>query len=163
MSLARRSAPVALSLLVVACGGPASSPSTRAADLERAMAYGRIVELNDIESASEKGLLVRIFQVPILDGDCAPETHRACEHRLFVSVATFDEQPQTNVFDLGIRGEIASARWLPTEVPDGAALALSIQRIARTRGDEDAALDVQMENVRLEVTPTKLVERGEGQ
>jgi hypothetical protein len=162
MSLTHRSAPVVLSLLVVACGGPAGSPSTRAADLERAMAYGRIVELNDVESASEKGLLVRIFQVPTLDGDCAPEDRRACAHRLLVSVATFDEQPQTNVFDLGVRGEVASVRWLPTEAPDCAALALSIQRIAGATGDGDAARDAQIENVRLEVTPTRLVEHSEG-
>ena len=87
-------------LLLTACSHSVVKYNVDVNELSTAMAYGTIKDLNDIDHKIEKDLLVRLYQVPILGEECFVETHGICRNNYYISVSTYDEYPETNVFKL---------------------------------------------------------------
>lgn len=78
---------------------------------KRALAYGAQLDLNELNAAIEKNLSVRLYRIPLSRNDCFVETHGICQYEYLLSVSTFDEQPEINVFKLPLVGEIIGIDW----------------------------------------------------
>ena len=84
--------------------------------LKNAISYGEIVELNKYSQDVEKQLIVRLFRSPIYKKNCLKEIHAPCQYKYFISVSTYDENPETNIFSLSRRLFLlilhrGNARW----------------------------------------------------
>ncbi|MBL1417764.1 MAG: hypothetical protein COA76_14120 [Moritella sp.] len=89
-----------VTLLLFGCTN-ASTQNTSV--LKGIMAYGTVTELNNQEENIEKELFIRLYQTPS-DSNCLTEIHSVCQYQYHMSVSTFDEYPEANVFELAIRG-----------------------------------------------------------
>lgn len=93
----------------VAKQGNPTEPDVNA--YKRALAYGTQIDLNKLDVGVDKNLLVRLYQIPLSENNCFNETHGICQYQYLLSVSSFDEQPQTNVFKLPVVGEITGISW----------------------------------------------------
>lgn len=129
--------------------------------LHQAMAYGEVTHLNDIETAFDKDLLVRLYEVPRFDGNCFKETHGVCQNTYYVSVSTFDEYPQANVFKLDNRGDVTDVKWIETDQYEHAKIKLRMTRYTKAARQNNTALADTNKTVTLELTPQKVTEAHE--
>jgi hypothetical protein len=110
-----------LALFFVACTTNAEDNGIKNSEFVKILALSKMVELNKLDKDIDKDLLVRVFEVPVLEeNDCFPESHGVCTHDYYVSVSQFDEQPEYNVFKIGTFGQIIKFRWKKTDTPDTA-------------------------------------------
>ncbi len=89
-----------------------SACKTISNELQSAVAFGVIEELNKLDPDVEKQLLLRLYRAPVYVEGCFKETHGICQYSYFLSVSTFDEYPETNIYKLKTKGEITKIMWL---------------------------------------------------
>jgi hypothetical protein len=107
-------------LVIIITSGCASLDN----DLQNALAFGDIKELNEYSVEIDKQLLIRLYSSPIHKENCFLETHGTCKYKYFISVSTFDEYPETNIYKLQNEGEITDINWIDTSDIDSAELNL---------------------------------------
>lgn len=150
---------LAVALALVIPSLPASAgDSFKAQHLKQAMAYGEIRHLNEIETAFDKDLLVRLYEVTRFGGDCFKETHGVCQNAYYVSVSTFDEYPQANVFEIANKGEVTDVTWIETDQYDHAKIRLLMTRYTKQARRINPDLTNAEKTVTIELTPEELVE-----
>ena len=88
-----------------------SACSTLNSELQNALAFGSIKELNQLNPEVEKKLLLRLYESPSYQEGCFKETHGVCRHVYFLSVSTFDEYPETNIYKLKTKGDVVKISW----------------------------------------------------
>jgi len=136
-----------------------TSPSNDSYHLKEAMAYGTLIELNDRNNDIEKNLLVRLYQVPINNGDCFIETHGVCKYQYYISVSTFDEYPEVNVFKLGVYGEIISAKWMNVKEYDYAEIEIVYSQFTKEAIQNNKALSTTKFRTLLKISPENIIEQ----
>jgi hypothetical protein len=139
-------------------GGCSTNAIKIAPDLKNAIAFGAMTELNDIDPKQEKDLLVRLYQAPVMNQDCFVETHGVCQYKYFISVSTFDETPEVNVFKLSNLGEITKVSWLPENILDYVELELTINKYTKEALDNNVTLENRPIKVLLKLSTKKLIE-----
>ena len=77
-----------------------------------------MTDLNAQSTDTEHELLVRLYEVPIFENDCFVETHGICQYEYFITLSTYDEYPDSNVYKLPVKGELQGFNWLADDVPD---------------------------------------------
>jgi len=87
------------------------SCSTVDKNLQKAISYGDVISLNEYSSEIDKRLFVRMLNVPEYKEGCFKETNGPCHNRYFLTVSTFDEKPETNIYPLKARGEVVDVAW----------------------------------------------------
>lgn len=127
-------------------------------ELESAISYGEIKELNEYSSEIEKQLYVRLYQSPIYKEGCFKETHGVCQYSYFLSVSTFDEYPETNIFPLSNVGEITDIEWRNSEGVDTAVIDFTIQQYTKAATANNPDLMSSTSVVRVTVTPKSIEE-----
>ena len=95
---------------------------------KRALAYGTQVDLNKIDAGIEKNLQLRLYRIPLSTNDCFVETHGVCQYEYLLSVSSFDEAPEINVFKLPLVGEITGISWRKHGGIDEAQIELSLSQ-----------------------------------
>ena len=118
-------------------------------DLQNAIAFGEIKELNEYSSNIDKQLLVRLYSSPVYKEECFVETHGVCKYRYFLSVSTFDEYPETNVYKLKTEGEIISVNWRHTDDIDSAELDLTFNEFSEMAIKNNTSLNNHKQKVRI--------------
>jgi hypothetical protein len=105
-----------------------ASCSTINRDLQSAISFGEIKELNQYSLEVEKQLYVRLYKSPVYKKGCFQETHGICQYRYFISVSTFDEYPETNIFPLNTTGVITDIEWKSNKGIDDATINFTMKR-----------------------------------
>lgn len=129
-----------LVLSISACSHADNKNRIDFSELVRAMAYGSVKELNEIDKNLEKDLLVRLYQVPVFGEDCFVETEGVCQNGYYVSVSTFDEQPETNLFKLNMMGEVVDIRWLTEDQSDYAEIEFTLNKYTKEAVENNKSL-----------------------
>lgn len=122
----------------VAKQGNPTEPNVNA--YKRALAYGTQIDLNKLDAGIEKNLLVRLYQIPLSENNCFIETHNVCQYQYLLSVSSFDEQPEANVFKLPVAGEITGISWHKQSGIDEAKIALAVNQYSQAALKNNPAL-----------------------
>ena len=137
----------------------ASSPSYAIdTELQQAISFGEIKELNQYSPEIEKQLLVRLFQTPVNGDSCFKEAHGVCQFRYFISVSTFDEHPETNIFKLKTLGEAVDIKWFNSSETDTALIKLILNQYSAEALKNNAQLKNTKTILNIKVSPKKLIE-----
>jgi hypothetical protein len=144
---------VLIAILLTACSNGISK------DLENALAFGTIRDLNDLNPEVGKDLYIRLFESPIYEANCFKETHGVCRYKYFLSVSTFDEYPETNLYELDNTGEIIEVKWLNEEKVDHAELSLVFNRYTGEALSNNPDLNNRSWNVLIKANPDKFAEQ----
>lgn len=152
---AMRIALLMLTAFMTACDGGAREMP---ADLKAAMAYGTMLEVNKSHPNKDADLLVRLYQVPAADESCFVETHGVCRYRYYVTVSTFDEQPEVNVFTLSHEGEVTAVAWQVEDKQDYVEIELSLSQYTRAALKNNKALKNTTSKVLLKLSPNEMQE-----
>lgn len=97
-------------------------------ELNAILAVGKSIDLNQQQPDKDQSLLVRIHELPIFENDCFVETHGICQNQYYISVSTFDEYPETNVFKLNHIGSLVTVNWLKESELDHAKISLVLDK-----------------------------------
>lgn len=135
-----------------------SSCSALDVNLKNAISYGEIRDLSEYTPEIEKKLFIRLFHAPIHSDDCFKETHGICQYKYFLSVSTFDEYPETNIYELETLGEIDSISWMPISGMDKAKLKLTLNKYTKEALLNNSLLINKRYVVNIVVTPKELTE-----
>lgn len=147
-----------LPLLLVGCAHlkPPAAPGVD--ELTAAMAYGQRIELDALDPAVEKNLLLRLYAVPRAGEQCFVETQGVCANTYYLSVSTFDEAPVAVVYRLKHTGEVRQLRWQEDPTVDQATITLTMDRYTALARQNNPALENTTTELRLVVTPAAVVE-----
>ena len=129
-----------LTLYLIACSPIGKQEQPETVSLIKTLALGRMTELNAQSPDTEHELLVRLYEVPIFENDCFVETHGICQHEYFITVSTYDEYPETNVYKIPYQGELQGFTWLKDEVLDQEQIELQFARYTRAALANNPAL-----------------------
>lgn len=127
-------------------------------DLQNAIAFGDIHELNSYSPNIDKSLLVRLYSSPEFKENCFVETHGVCKYNYFLSVSTFDEHPETNIYRLKTEGEFVSVNWKKSEDIDTAELDLVLNQYSTMAIKNNTSLNNQKQRVRLKANVFEIFE-----
>ncbi|TLX49819.1 hypothetical protein CWC31_15250 [Pseudoalteromonas ruthenica] len=127
-------------------------------DFEKAVSFGVVTEVNDYSNQVDKSLYVRMYQAPVYEEQCFIETHGVCKYQYYLSVATFDEYPQTNLFTLTHQGEVTDINWLSNDEIDTATLQLTMSNYTAAALKNNPSLPVKKEVLRVTLTPHQIDE-----
>lgn len=127
-------------------------------DFSKAVSYGEIQELNNYSPDVDKSLFIRLYQSPVDDGDCFLETHGVCRYKYFLTVSTYDEHPEINVFELRKTGEITNIEWLPDDRVDSATIEFRMSRYTEEALANNASLSADPQTFRVKITPSHIEE-----
>jgi hypothetical protein len=146
-------------LLTILSSGCASLDN----DLRNALAFGDIKELNEYSPEVDKQLLIRLYSSPIdtsqaLKEKCFIETHGTCKYSYFMSVSTFDEYPETNIYKLQTEGEITEISWVDTSDIDSAELNLVFNQFSVAALKNNNALINHQKNVHIKANSSEISE-----
>jgi len=147
-----------LLLSMLFLGGCSTNMINIAPDLKNAIAFGVMTELNDIDPKQDKDLLVRLYQTPVMNQDCFVETYGVCQYKYFISVSTFDENPEANIFQLSTFGEVIKISWVSEDILDYVELELTVSKYTREALANNAGLENRLKKVLLKLDAKKLIE-----
>lgn len=135
-----------------------SACSTLNGELEKALAFGSIKELNELDPEIDKQLLLRLYESPLYGDDCLKETHSVCRYVYFLSVSTFDEYPDTNIYKLKTEGHIVSVSWMSDSEVDTAKLNLVFDEYPEEALKNDNSLRHEERTVNVVVNTNNILE-----
>ena len=141
-------------LVIIITSGCASLDN----DLQNALAFGDIKVLNEYSAEIDKHLLIRLYSAPIHKESCFVETQGACKFKYFISVSTFDEYPETNIYRLQNEGEITEVNWINTSDVDSAELNLIFNQFSSGALKNNNALINQQKIVNIKANPSEILE-----
>jgi len=142
-------------LLLSAC---TTTTTNNNKQVKEAMAYGTLTELNKFDEHIEKELLIRLYEVPNNSINCFVETHGICKYEYFLSVSTFDEYPEVDVFKLSISGKILNTAWIVVEQPDYAEIVVTYSEYTNEAYENNKALDKKLLKTELKISLDGIVE-----
>ncbi len=145
-------------IFLTACSHSAVKKDLSINELSIVMAYGTVKELNNIDPDIEKDLLIRLYQSPIFGESCFIETHGVCRNNYYISVSTFDEFPQSNVFKLKMVGEVTEIRWLQENKNDYVEIEFTINQYTKEALDNNSSLVNVQSKILVKLKPSSLVE-----
>lgn len=148
---------LALLTIIAVLAGCDGNNGDMAVGLKTAMAYGKMSDLNKNANGSAD-LLVRLYQVPVMDGSCFVETHGVCRYRYYVAVSTFDEQPEMNVFKLSHEGEVTGVVWQTEDKPDYVEVELALSQYTQAALKNNPALKNTTSKLLLKLSPRAMEE-----
>ncbi len=128
-----------------------SACETISNELQSAVAFGVIEELNKLDPDVEKQLLLRLYRAPVYVEGCFKETHGICQYSYFLSVSTFDEYPEINMYKLKTKGEITKIMWLNESEVDSAKLNIIFTNYTGYAIKNNSALSAKKEAVQIQV------------
>lgn len=136
--------------------GPDADPSALMSDASLAsilpaLAYGETRDLNASSGSVDPQLLLRLYSQPSGDTDCVAETRLTCAYQHFLTVSTFDEQPELALHELDLVGEVTGVEWLPSSDIDTARLRLTLSRYTSQALRLSPELDAEPRDVVLRV------------
>lgn len=140
--------------LIVFC----SSCGAIEAELQNAIAYGEIQELNEFSPDIDKQLFIRLYQAPEYKENCFKETHGVCQYKYFLSVSTFDEYPQTNIYTLKTIGEVVDVKWSFAKAVDTALIDITMSKYTAEALKNNKGLVNTKTLVHLVITPARMSE-----
>lgn len=130
--------------------------------LQKNLAYGKLIELNQYSPEHEKGLLLRLFSLPSHDEECGLETSGVCKNQHLLTAASFDEMPDTQAYSLQTKGEFVKADWIESSnkaaIPDQAELILTFREHHRFATRANPNLARKSFKVRVKITPQGIEE-----
>lgn len=135
-----------------------SSCGTITGDLQKALAFGKIKELNQLSEGVDKQLLLRIYEAPLHQDGCFSETHGICQYQYFISVSTFYENPETNIFRIKTNGEIVNIAWIEESEIDTARIRLTINEFTKSALANNTTLKNEKKIVQLIVDANRIIE-----
>lgn len=138
-------------MLLSACAGLSQ-------EWQNAIAFGSIEELNELSPEVDKQLLLRLYRSPIKTENCFKETHGVCQYEYFLSVSSFDETPQTNIYKLKIKGEIVRIDWQNELKIDSAKIYVTFTKFTKAALNNNKSLKVERNTVRIEVGLNHILE-----
>jgi len=115
-----------LCLALLSCNEPINEKSQNIRDLKTILALGKVINLNQSTLSVEPGLFVKLHEVPVFVNDCFKEMHGICQYKYYVSVSSFDEYPETNVYKLSQKGVYRSVEWLDISETDKVSLSIDL-------------------------------------
>jgi len=127
-------------------------------DLQRALSYGKITEANEYSPQIEKKLYIRLYQAPVYGVKCFEETHGVCRYRDFMTLATYDEYPETGIFPLKLTGEIKNIEWRHSKEIDSAVLYLTVHAYTAEALENNPDLQDTVSIVRIKASPASIEE-----
>jgi len=127
-------------------------------ELQQAISFGPIQDLNEHSDEVDKQLFIRLFRAPLYVQDCFLETNGICKYKYFLSVSSFDEQPETNIYSLKAVGEIADISWSATDKIDTAIINLTINKYTSAALKNNKELKSELKNINLVITPKNIIE-----
>ena len=132
-------------------------------DLQNALAFGDIRELNKYSPEVDKQLLIRLYSSPIHSShthkeNCFIETHGVCKYSYFISVSTFDEYPETNIYKLQTEGEITDISWVHSSDIDSAELNLIFNQFSVAALKSNNSLINHQQNVHIKASAFEISE-----
>lgn len=148
-----------LFFIALSLGACSTKPVQVFSDLKYAMALGVITELNNINPKQDKDLLVRLYQVPVIDQNCFIETHGICQYKYYISVSTFDEQPEINVFELSHLGEITNVSWVFENRLDYIELEFTLNKYTKEALNNNHSLEKDTLKILIQLDPKNLIEK----
>jgi len=138
-----------LLLLLTGCSAIQDAPY-----IKETLAYGEFTELNSLDTAVEKNLMLRLYKVPSHDHSCGIETEQACNYVYTLSVSTFDEHPEVNTYSLGT-GYISDIAWLNEDAVD----TVKLQYTMKSYSDSATPpTEQRVEQHVISVTPKTLIQ-----
>ena len=140
-------------ILLSACAGLSQ-------EWQNAIAFGSIEELNKLSPGVEKHLLLRLYRSPYNTKNCFVETHGVCQYEYFLSVSSYDEIPETNIYKLKHKGEITKIEWKRETKNDSAKLSLTFNRFTKEALNNNNSLKSGKNIVQIDVNLEQLVELG---
>lgn len=138
-------------ILLTAC-------SSLSSELQKAIAFGSITELNQLSPEVDKQLLLRIYESPSYQKGCFNETHGVCQYIYFLSVSTFDEYPETKIYELKTKGEIIKIDWQNEAKTDSAKILMVFNKFTREALKNNKSLGGEEEIVCIEVNAISIRE-----
>jgi hypothetical protein len=135
-----------------------ASCSTLDNDLKAAISYGEIIELNEYSKSVDKQLLVRLFSSPIYNESCFVEAHAVCQYQYYLSVSTFDEYPEFNIYRLTDVGEITDVKWLESTAIDSAIIEFNLNTYTDMAVGNNPDLDVDNRVLRVMLSAKSIEE-----
>ena len=132
-------------------------------DLQNALAFGNIKELNEYSPEVDKQLLIRLYSSPIYTSqthkeNCFIETHGTCKYSYFITVSTFDEYPETNIYQLQTEGEITDISWVDTSDIDSAELNLVFNQFSAAALKNNKSLINHQQKVHIKASTSVMLE-----
>ena len=127
-------------------------------DIREILAFGTMTELNKVDPEIEKDLLVRLYKLPKFEENCFVETHGICKYQYYLSVSTFDEYPDTNVYKLSHTGEISSITWIKESKSDYVEIELTFETYSKQALSNNKLLKNTPFKVKLKVDPIRYFE-----
>lgn len=134
---------------LTACAWQTNSPDSQLEQLKATLAYGCLIELNTLDPQIEKDLLARLYQLPIMENDCFIETHGICQNQYLLTVSSYDEQPEINIYPLHSRGEIAAIAWRKAERLDSIELRITLNKYTAEALQNNKALKNEVSHINL--------------
>lgn len=125
-------------------------------ELQSAISYGEIVELNKYSDNIDKQLLVRLFKSPLYKKGCFKETHGVCQYQYFLSVSTFDENPETNIYRIREVGEIREVKWLGSDAIDTAVIEFDFGKYTKMAVSNNPELVSEHFRLKVILTPESI-------
>jgi len=130
--------------------------NVEAINLGSVLALGKLIETNPNTAAHEIDLFVRLYEMPVYENDCFIETHGICQNQYYVTVSTFDEYPETNVFKLKYKGEIVDSYWMEDNKTDYVKLMLVMEKYTGDALKNNNSLINFQFKVLVELTPKSI-------
>lgn len=146
-------------IITLSLGACTVKPVQVSPDLKYVMALGIITELNNINPKQDKDLLVRLYQVPLMDQNCFIETHGICQYKYYISVSTFDEYPEINVFELSSFGEITNVSWVFENKLDYVELVFTLNKYTKEALNNNPSLEKDTLKILIQLDPKNLIEK----
>lgn len=147
-----------MKFLVIVFAVFCSSCSALDTALQNAISFGDITELNKYSPEVDKQLFIRLFQSPVYVNNCFKETHGVCKYKYFLSVSTFDENPETNIYTLSTNGEVDKVTWGESADIDTAKIGLVVNKYTQAALNNNNELVNEKLIVNLVVTPKQISE-----
>lgn len=110
--------------------------------LKRSLAVGSVIEVNSYGQKVEKQLYIRLHSYPVYGLSCFVETSGVCKYGYYMSVSTFDEYPEINLYELDFEGEVIDITWQYTDIVDEAIVSLTIREYAKAALENNKSLGV---------------------
>ncbi|NOQ79569.1 MAG: hypothetical protein GQ546_09235 [Gammaproteobacteria bacterium] len=143
-------------LLLSACS---IQPTDSSLELKQILAYGDVIELNSLNKNIDKDLYLRLYRIPYHGEDCFIETHGICKYSYYISVSSFDEYPDINLYKLRSKGEITNINWKKEYKFDYAEIEVDIQNYTIESLKNNSSLSKEKHELLLKISPVIFIEK----
>ncbi|NOY72591.1 MAG: hypothetical protein GXP14_09485 [Gammaproteobacteria bacterium] len=94
--------------------------------------------------------------MPIYKNDCFVETHGICQNQYYITVSTYDEYPETNIFKLKYKGVLVDLYWMEDNKVDYVKLMLVLNKYTDDATKNNNSLTNNQIKVLVELTPKNI-------